>query len=211
MKQRHLIIVLCCLLVILVTSCAQTPTATVAPTGTPEATPKPDFRKIKWGASLADVIVAEGRAADRNEGYELVYYGESVLGLYANLVYTFNDLGECCAARYVFVETHADVDDYLDDYRMIQASITEKYGDMRMDNEIWIDDTLKDYESLGMAVCLGHLQYQSAWFDDDLRILLTMWGEDFETYIVLKYMPRGIETPAPRPSPTISPRYDPNI
>lgn len=209
--KRYIILALCCVVAAWCTACAQMPASTAAPASTLEATPEPDFRKISWGASRADVIAAEGREADQSEGDELVYYGENVLGLYANLVYTFNDSGECCAARYIFAEPHMDADDYLDDYRMIQASITEKYGDIRMDKETWIDDTLKGYESLGMAVCLGHLQYQSAWFDDELRLLLTMWGEDFETYIALEYMPRGIATPAPQPSPTISPRYDPNI
>lgn len=106
----------------------------------------------------------------------------------AILVYFFNENDECYRAFYSFQDTHTNGDLYVSDFESLFEILKQKYGEPQYENtEYWIDDSLKGYESIGVAIATGDLAYMANWVLDDMEVFLLLRGDNFETFLSLEY------------------------
>lgn len=108
-----------------------------------------------------DTLVVAKRFADHGvfEGYDF-QEGSLVAGQYLVLQRPVNGLNE-----------------FIDYYRALKASLTEHYGQPSEDRTVWTNDLyqpLPDY--WGIAVQMGHLRYAAGWNTADGSITIELTG-----------------------------------
>ncbi len=136
------------------------------------------FRKTNWGMSKAQVRKSE--TGKNLAGGKDLAYRIKVAGLDALLFYVFVD-NKLVTAHYDFTNKHSNKNSYLTDYSSIQKILKKKYGNPDSDDTNWLNDLYKDeYQSRGMALAVGHLSKFSEWKNTDTKILLGIYGDNFE-------------------------------
>ena len=106
-----------------------------------------DFRKTTWGMTQAEVIASEaGSPAAITEGAgETVVRYDSIrfAGLPARLVYIFAG-GVLVRAKYVFETAHADLNEFIGDFKAVEPALSELYGKFTEERAIWEDNATQD-------------------------------------------------------------------
>lgn len=158
-------------------------TATPAPTVAPE---ERDFRGLKWGMSLSDVTNNEG------EGYKTVkegvirYNNLSVGGYPVEAEYNFEDgkLGTCI---YYTTHTHAEVSEYISDYKNMVEKYKNKYGNYKYSEEKWGNEK-HDGVSAEEGLESGAMMYRTGWEIGNTRVNLVLFKDsDSKIKIGIRY------------------------
>ena len=148
-----------------------------------------DFRKAKWGMSMAQVKASESLSIkNKDKDKDVLIYKTKILNNNVALVYSFiND--KLVSGHYVVEEKHSNKNDYIADYKDFKKILTKKYGKPKMDRTMWKDDLYKsDVSSWGMAVSIGHLVYGSSWETDETKINDTLLGDNYQISLIIAYV-----------------------
>ena len=145
-----------------------------------------NFRRTSWGMSLHQVKSTE----EEQPVYEtdgLLMYNLTVGGLSANLFYRFLN-GLLGLSTYVFTESHSNKNLFIDDYLAIKAVLRQKYGSPLSDQTVWRNSLFKnDPEKWGTAVSIGHLSYKTYWELEEMVIMLSLIGDEYDITHTLVY------------------------
>ena len=147
-----------------------------------------DFRKTNWGASIEKVQSSETSEAipDINSSEMLGFTG-SVGGIKTLIGYYFIN-NKLWKGAYIFSETHSNRNGFIIDYESIKTILTEKYGEPKEENVLWLNDLYKDdYSQFGFAVSLGHLTYYCSWQVGETNINMILSGENYKINHRLDY------------------------
>ena len=159
-----------------------------------------DFRQTSWGMSEAEVRAAEGNrqpsVSQGDSGIILRYDSAPVAGMAAHVVYIFAS-GKLIRAKYIFDKDHAELNDFIADFRAVEPVLREWHGKPTDERAIWEDDSTqlepKSYLDqdratpssilpsdplVGLAVALGHLRLFTQWQDSRTKITHALTGED---------------------------------
>lgn len=152
---------------------------------------KPNFRSVKWGASMKDIIKAEGaepqNKSKSSDGLDVVGYQGKAGNLDCLYAYYFAE-DQLVRGRYIFITPHSGKNLYIDDFRTVSASLTEKYGSPITDQAIWKENLYKnDPSEWGMAVAVGHLILDATWYDNFTNILHRLSGDNFKFTHIVQY------------------------
>jgi len=151
-----------------------------------------DFRKTKWGMSIADVKSSEPLEVAK-EDKNLLGYKTKVINKDVFIVYFFVD-NQLVRARYVLAESHTNKNDFITDYNDFKNILIKKYGKPKKDETFWKKDLYKDdYSNRGMAISLGHLVYFSSWETQDTEINNVLMGENFDISCIVEYISKKLE------------------
>ncbi len=86
--------------------------------------------------------------------------------------------GALIAGQYVVLQRPVNgLNEFIDYYGALKASLTNTYGQPALDQAIWSNDLyqpLPDY--WGIAVQMGHLRYQAGWNTSDGMITIELTG-----------------------------------
>jgi hypothetical protein len=150
-----------------------------------------NFRGLLWGAHKADVKKAEGDVkfieTISNGGLEVIGLQGKADNLKCTIGFFFTE-DKLVQGRYVFSEEHVYKNQYIDDFKSVKKSLTEKYGKPQKDGTLWKDDLYKDDPTeWGMAVATGRLAYQAIWILDETEIVLQLRGDNFNFTHILQY------------------------
>jgi len=171
------------------------PVPTQSPTPTPIVVENPDFRNVKWGMSLEEVISIEGEPDDSGDT-GLLYLDVDVAGFNPSLLYEFNDEGKLYTGCYFFNHPHTNKNDYIYEYNTLFKKLTSIYGDAIEDREVWKNDLFRDDPSeWGFAVSAGHLAKLARWETDTTRITLILTGDNFDISFALIYESLSVSPP----------------
>lgn len=153
----------------------------------------PDFRKAKWGMSMAQVKASETETIFKEEG-STIAYSTNVLSLDALVIYIFvND--KLVRAQYAFLEKHTNKNIYLTDYTSVNDAISDKYGSPKSDKEYWNNELYKsDFSQWGMAVSLGHYRKVARWETDETVILTVLSGDNYDISLTTEYSSKALAT-----------------
>jgi len=145
-----------------------------------------DFRRTSWGMSLHQVKSTEEEQPEYEDD-ETVTYNLTVGGLSADLMYMlFNGL--LSQSAYFFTESHSNKNLFIDDYLAIKAVLRQKYGSPLFDKTVWRNSLLKnDPEQWGRAVSIGHLLYMIVWELEEMVIMLSLIGDEYDITHTLVY------------------------
>jgi hypothetical protein len=108
-----------------------------------QTTREPDFRKVTWGMTQAEVLATEpDRPAEvlHSKGEVIVRY-DAVRApeLTGRLIYIFVD-DKLVRAKYVSSAEHAEQNDFIADFRAAEPILMEKYGKPTAERAVWEDD-----------------------------------------------------------------------
>lgn len=145
---------------------------------------EPDFRKGKWGDSMATFKTKEGK---RDEyGMENIYaFDTYVAGLQAIAAYRFTD-DRLTSGKYVF--TRENSDNCIRDYETIVSHLTKKYGEpAKVNKDYSASDYEKKYYSDGELIRDGKLEISTYWFTPFSAIAITLNGERYSVSMGLEY------------------------
>lgn len=151
-----------------------------------------NFRKTKWGMSIAEVKSSEPLDVTKEEdnllGYKTVVIGKDVL-----VAYFFID-NQLVRTRYVLAESHTNNNDYIADYNDFKKILIKKYGPPRKDETFWKNDQYKDdYSHWGLAISMGHLIYYSNWETEDTEINNMLMGDNYDTSCIVEYSSKNLK------------------
>lgn len=151
-----------------------------------------NFRKTKWGMSIAQVKSSEPLEVAKEDknflGYKTTVIGKDVL-----VGYFFVD-NQLVRARYVLAESHTNKNDFITDYNDFKQILTKKYGKPKQDETFWKNDLYKDdYSDWGTAISLGHLVYLSSWETQDTEINNILMGENFDISCIVEYSSKNLK------------------
>ena len=151
-----------------------------------------DFRKTKWGMSVAQVKASEPLAVSKEQD-NILMYKTQVIGKDVLLVYIFVD-NQLVRAKYILAESHTNRNDYITDYNDFKEIVTKKYGKPSADKTVWKSDLYKDdYKDWGLAVSLGHLIYLSSWKTQNTEIYVLLHGENYDITCGVEYSSKDLE------------------
>lgn len=145
-----------------------------------------NFRKTKWGMSIAQVKSSEPLDVVK-EDETLLGYKTTVIGKDVFIFYFFID-NQLARARYVLAKSHTNKNDFITDYNDFKEILTKKYGKPKQDKSFWKNDLYKDnYSDWGTAISIGHLVYLSSWDTQDTEINNMLMGDNFNISCMVEY------------------------
>ncbi len=106
----------------------------------------PDFRKVKWGMTIAQAKATEPAKPIREAGLgskKILVYEDQVAGLSCDVVYIFVK-DKLVRAKYLVTSKHTNNNQYLSDFYSLAESLENKYGKPTSDNKFWKSDLYKD-------------------------------------------------------------------
>jgi hypothetical protein len=151
-----------------------------------------DFRKVKWGMSIDQVMASESLEVIVKKpeflGYQTLIAGKKTL-----LIYFFIQ-NKLFKARYAIREKHSNKNDYIADYKELHKILTKKYGKPLKDDTYWRNKLFKNnFSDWGMAVSVGHLVFLSEWGTDETRIQSLLKGDNHKINLVIEYNSKALE------------------
>jgi len=145
-----------------------------------------DFGKAKWGMTKGQIISAEGSKPILERGDMLKFNG-SYKGEGAELIYMFSG-NRLVKGRYKLIERSADEMGYIQNYLRIKELLSLKYGEPRIDQEIWANASYKDMpDRRGFAVYIGHLSYKTKWSTMRTDVLLELKSGNYDMLLEAFY------------------------
>ncbi|MCZ6864664.1 MAG: hypothetical protein O7D98_03505, partial [Candidatus Dadabacteria bacterium] len=90
--------------------------------------------------------------------------------------------------RYKLIERSADEMGYIRNYLRIKELLSLKYGEPRIDQEIWANASYKDMpDRRGFAVYIGHLSYKTKWSTVRTDVLLELKSGNYDMLLEAFY------------------------
>ncbi|MFW6172731.1 MAG: hypothetical protein ACOC5T_03205, partial [Elusimicrobiota bacterium] len=154
-----------------------------------------NFRNTRWGMAIEEVKKIEGEPKEqiKSQGLDIIGYQRIVSGMDCLVLYIFAE-NKLTRAKYSFAEKHSNLNIYIDDFKKIKKTLTEKYGEPKNDNKYWLDDLYKDdYSDWGMAISVGDLRYFTTWDMPETTITLALTGDNYEISLVVEYLGKEFE------------------
>jgi hypothetical protein len=154
------------------------------------------FRKTTWNMTIDQVINSEQLNIISNENNKL-FYETSILNKDCYLFYNFNN-NKLISAGYLFDIIHTNPNDYIDNYLEIQQSLIIKYKEPINNETIWKNNLYKSQQQFwGLAISMGHLIYQSIWETETTKIILKLYGDNYQNYLGIIYADKNYIPEAP--------------
>lgn len=152
-----------------------------------EAT-NPQFRKSRWGDSLADVYAIEKQRDIQTGDTDIYAFESSIVDMDCYVAYYFIDK-KLVRGRYIINEKHLNDDQYIYDYEGLVNLLKSKYGDPTSTTEKWREKRYEnDYDdNRGTAVSKGYLTYKTSWTLKDTDITITLYSYDLQIRIFIDY------------------------
>jgi len=147
------------------------------------------FREARWGMSREEVIRLEGAPDQMVElgELEMMLYQERIKEMDCFIEYIF-DKDRLIKGKYNFFVKHEYKNDYFRDYKKVKEYLTEIHGKPPLDNINWLNPQHKeDYSKWGLALSLGHLEYNSLWSSEKTEIKLRLYGEKEQIKLEAEY------------------------
>lgn len=161
---------------------------------------QPDFRKVAWGMTQAQVVATEpGQPAEvRESGGETLVKYESVSGaeLPGRLIYIFVQ-DRLVRAKYISNAEHTEQNDFIADFHAVEPILVEKYGKAAAERAVWDSDefqlerlpyldqdralassVLASDPNTGLSVSLGYLRLYTQRANARTKIVHALTGGD---------------------------------
>jgi len=157
-----------------------------------------DFRKSKWGMSVAQVKATESNNPVVHEKCEksstVVFYEDTIAGLQSLVVYIFA-YDKLVRAKYMITEEHTNKTEYLSDYENLSSKVSEKYGKPAGEHTFWHNDLYKnDHSKWGLAISIGHLSKFTRWKTSNTNIDLSLCGDKSKVELGIEYSGRQLQS-----------------
>lgn len=179
--------ILCaCLLSVFVflSGCGSATEETVDKNVTDEKTMDGVFRYANWGDSKETIISIEGEPYIVDDT-QLVYIDVPLMTYKTVVGYFFNNKG-FEGGIYTITDQHTNNQEYINDFKNVKNSLSEKYGNPYKESEEWLGDLYKD--DPGMALYFGNLKYLDIYEGEDgLHVAHSLSCDNFKINHTIVY------------------------
>lgn len=158
--------------------------------------------ETQWGMNQEKVrrhVAGDPHHADDNA----LIYGRTLLGHAVVEGYDFRG-GALICGRYVLLQRPVNgLNEFIDYYAAVKASLTATYGAPQSDRTIWenaLYQSLPDY--WGVAVQIGHLRYAATWRTLAGDLTFELAGH-YHNRLTIEYRNHAVEEPLPAAQPAI--------
>ncbi len=161
------------------------PTPEPSPTFKPES---PDFQNAYWGMSREEARKTERPVMRTSNIYQDTYHDLKYEGLDAYVIYHYDEYDSLRIGSYIITE----IDDYLESKENLKSKLINLYGDPIKDETIWHSRLFeKTPEKYDLAVTLGHLEYQTTWYNGRSFVILILSGDGSEEWLEVFFYDAG--------------------
>lgn len=167
-------------------------------TGSALGADAPDFRNVRWGMTMEEVMAAETEAALTVLADQPVLVGDCIVaGRKARLFYQFAS-SHLREAFYAFEDAHTNRNLYIDDFEDLRELLALKYGEPLIDTAIWKRNLYRnDPDEWGRAVVIGDVTFRAEWETPRTRIILSLGGDNYEARHFLGYVSKVTPSAGP--------------
>ena len=160
--------------------------ATVAPTLKPEES---NFRNLKWGMTLEEVIETEGAGYDKVNDTTIRYSRIREEDYPADAEYEFAD-DKLSGATFYIQPGYTDNNEYVESYMALIQKFTQRYGEPAGSEKAWGRENMDDKpDQYAQAVLDGNLIWRTEWKTEATQIKLVLSRRNKEICIGIKYAP----------------------
>ncbi len=158
----------------------------------------PDFRSVRWGMTMEEVMAAETEVALIVVTGEPALAGNcTVAGRKARLYYQFSD-SQLSEAFYAFEDTHTNSNLYIDDFTDMKELLTLKYGPPALDTAIWKHNLYRNRpDEWGFALISGDVKFRAEWETARTRVSLLLAGDNYKAFHFLTYLSKVTPNASP--------------
>ncbi|MBN1224901.1 MAG: hypothetical protein JXB23_16755 [Candidatus Aminicenantes bacterium] len=123
----------------------------------------------------------------QSRGYDILGYQQKILERECLIGYYFQE-NRFIGAKFTFVDSHANRNQNIVDYKNIKALLAQRYGQPAEDKISWEDPLYRDQiEEWGNAIKMGHLTYFARWETSGAEVLLQLFGTEDEISLEVTY------------------------
>lgn len=146
-----------------------------------------DVRKVNWGMNQSEVKDTE-TLEPFLDVEDTVAYKATLNNHSCAVVYRFHN-NELVSMDYNFDHTYSDDARFVNDFETLKDSLVKKYGKPSENNRYFTseiyDDNISDW---GMALSTGELSFFTTWLVNKTKILLALYGDNYEVSFSLSYI-----------------------
>ena len=168
-----------------------------------------------WGATQAKVIEMESKppvSVRESDGEAILEYDSvTIADLDCRLIYFFaND--KLVRAKYIIHPTHANLNDFIGDFRAVDPMLRDRYGKPANERTFWENDPFQDEgvsyleqdralpldilpsdKFAGIEVALGYLKLYSQWITPRTKVVHALTGADHRITHQIEYRSAELE------------------
>ena len=176
---------------------------------------QPDFRKVTWGMTQAQVMATEpDKPADvrQSDGEVIVKY-DPVQGAEPSgrLIYIFAD-DKLVRAKYVSNAEHTELNDFIADFSAVEQLLLARFGKPATERAVWdndlyqqeklpyldqdralASDILPSDQQAGLSVSLGYLRLITRRITADTKVIHALTGQNNHITHQIEYRSVALE------------------
>lgn len=149
-----------------------------------------DFRKVKWGMSKSDVKEKETSEIIKEVENRLIY-NCPLSGIKGSLMYFFTPEDQLLRSKYFLSPDHLNMKFVIQDYKMFQELLTQKYGKPAHTYVVTVDKEKVQENEWPAYLLSGDLRLETTWTIERTDIILTLSKIDTKPAIQIDYVSRG--------------------
>lgn len=144
------------------------------------------FRGVPWGATQ-ETIKKHFPRKPIFEQDNLVIYEDHLRNLKVHVGFVLANK-HFVRGMYRFQEQHTNNELFFSDYDQVKPLLWEKYGEPKEEEKLWLSDFFKDDpQRWDTALAMGQLAVYSKWLMNDVTIVHSLRGDNFEVEHVIEY------------------------
>ncbi len=145
-----------------------------------------DVRKVNWGMDQSEVKNTETLELVLDDEETVAYKGK-LNNQSCLIIYRFHN-NVLVSMDYMFEHTYSDNGRFVNDFETLKGSLAKKYGKPSEDNRFFHSETYDDIISdWGMAISTGELSFFTTWISNQTKILLALYGDNYDVSFILSY------------------------
>ena len=146
-----------------------------------------DLRKTRWGMTQEEVMASENlEPAEKSP--QTLKYNITIMGRNIDLYFTFVE-DKLISAHYRLKDNYLNSYHFINAFNDFKAALEKKYGTPMDERTLWKNSFYRDdLAKWGLAVSLGHLEYDSSWETEKTAIKCSLREENYDVLCVVDYV-----------------------
>ena len=146
-----------------------------------------DLRRARWGMTQAEVMASENLEPVEKSA-QMLRYNITIMDRDIDLYYTFVE-DKLIGAHYRLKDNYINSYHFISAFNDFKEELEKKYGTPMDERTLWKNSFYRDdLAKWGLAVSLGHLEYDSSWETEKTAIKCSLREQNYDVLCVVEYV-----------------------